>query len=188
MRMYLFCLLVICLMIGCETQKAQESPDSQRVGLGAGVTLTANVVSIDRVDRSLGLLNPKGRFLSLDVDEAAHNFDQIEIGDELKVVYYESVTLFIGKDGAKPSAIKGMVAARAQKGDMPAGVVVEAVDVTAKVKAIDKATRTVTLSLPDAKELVTKVDPSVKAYDTLEVGDTIHARYTEAFAISVERP
>jgi hypothetical protein len=29
---------------------------------------------------------------------------------------------------------------------------------------------------------------SVKAFDTLTVGDSIHARYTEAIAISVEKP
>jgi len=34
---------------------------------------------------------------------------------------------------------------------------------------------------------VVKVDPSVKAFDTLAVGDTVHARYTEAIAIEVTR-
>ncbi len=30
--------------------------------------------------------------------------------------------------------------------------------------------------------------PRNKAFDTLKVGDSIHARYTEAIAISVEKP
>ncbi len=33
-----------------------------------------------------------------------------------------------------------------------------------------------------------KVDSSVKAFDTLRVGDTIHARLTRALAIAVEAP
>jgi hypothetical protein len=33
-----------------------------------------------------------------------------------------------------------------------------------------------------------EVDPSVKAFDTLRVGDTIHARLTRAVAIRVEAP
>jgi hypothetical protein len=33
-----------------------------------------------------------------------------------------------------------------------------------------------------------KVDKSVKAFDPLKVGDSIHVRYTEAVAISVSKP
>jgi hypothetical protein len=33
-----------------------------------------------------------------------------------------------------------------------------------------------------------KVDKSVKAFDQLKVGETIHVRYTEAVAISVTKP
>ena len=64
----------------------------------------------------------------------------------------------------------------------------ETVDVSATVQAIDKKKRTVTLKGPDGKKFKTKVDKSVKAFDTLKVGDSIHVRYTEAIAISVETP
>ena len=40
----------------------------------------------------------------------------------------------------------------------------------------------------DGKLVTTKVDKSVKGFDTLKKGDTIHARFTEAIAISVEKP
>jgi hypothetical protein len=66
--------------------------------------------------------------------------------------------------------------------------VVEAVDVSATVQTIDRSKCTVTLKGPDGKSLTPKVDPSVKAFDTLKVGDSIHARYTEAVAISAETP
>ena len=82
----------------------------------------------------------------------------------------------------------GLVVARSAKGDKPAVVAVEAVDVSATVQAIDRTKRTVTLKGPDGKLLTTRVDKSVKAFDTLRVGDSIHARYTEAIAISVEKP
>jgi len=81
-----------------------------------------------------------------------------------------------------------MVASRSAKGDKPAGVVVEVVDVSAKVQAIDRETRKVSLKRPDGKLVTTKVDESVKVFDTLKVGDSIHARITEAIAISVEKP
>jgi hypothetical protein len=145
-------------------------------------------VAIDRVDRTLALLGPDGNVVAVEVGHAARNFDQIEIGDQVKVEYYESVVLYLGKHGQKPEANVGMVVARSAKGEMPAGVVVEAVDVSATIKAINKKKRTLTLKGPDGKKFTTKVDKSVKAFDTLKVGDSIHARYTEAIAISVEKP
>jgi len=44
------------------------------------------------------------------------------------------------------------------------------------------------LKLPDGEVVTRDVDPSVQMFDTLRVGDTIHVRMTEAFAISVETP
>jgi hypothetical protein len=137
---------------------------AQGVELGDGVVITAEVVAIDRVDRTLAL------------------------GDQLRIEYYESVAIYLGKPGTQPEATAGLVAARSKKGDKPAGVVVETVDVSATIQAIDKKKRTVTLKLPDGKTVTTKVDKSVKAFDTLKKGDSIHARYTEAIAISVEKP
>lgn len=161
---------------------------AQEVELGEEVTVTAEVVAIDRVDRTLALLGPEGNVVVIEVSHAARNFDQIEVGDQVKAQYYESVALYLGKRGVKPEESAGLVVARSAKGDKPAVVAVEAVDISATVQAIDRTKRTVTLKGPDGKLLTTKVDKSVKAFDTLRVGDSIHARYTEAIAISVEKP
>ena len=161
---------------------------AQWVELGDGVVITAEVVAIDRVDRTLALLGPEGNVVAVEVSHAARNFDQIRVGDQLRIEYYESVAIYLGKPGTQPEATAGLVAARAKKGDKPAGVAVETVDVSATIQAIDKKKRTVTLKLPDGKKVTTKVDKSVKAFDTLKKGDSIHARYTEAIAISVEKP
>lgn len=156
--------------------------------LGDGVVITAEVVGIDRVDRTVMLLGPEGNIVEVEVSHAARNFDQLQVGDQVKIEYYESVALYLGKRGQKPDDTAGLVAARSAKGDEPGGIVVEAVDVSATVQAIDRSKRTVTLKGPDSKSVTTRVDPSVKAFDTLQVGDSIHARYTEAVAISVETP
>ncbi len=158
---------------------------AQEVELGEEVTTTAMVVGIDRVDRTLTLLGPDGNVVDLEVSHAARNFDQIEIGDQLTIQDYESVTLYLGKRGQKPEDSAGLVVARSAKGEKPAAVAVETVDVSATVQAIDRTKRTVTLKGPDGTLLTTRVDKSVKAFDTLRVGDSIHARYTEAIAISV---
>jgi len=145
-------------------------------------------VAIDKVDRILTLQGPEGKVVGLEVSHAARNFDQIDVGDDVKIEYFQSVAIYLGKPGQKPEAAAGIVAARSAKGDKPAGIAVEAVDVAATVQAIDKTNRSVTLKLPLGNEITTKVDESVKAFDSLAVGDAVHARYTEAIAISVEKP
>jgi hypothetical protein len=161
---------------------------AQGTGLGDGVVITAEVIGIDRVDRTLMLLGPEGNVVELEVSHAARNFDQIEVGDQVKVEYYESVLLYLGERGQKPEIFAGLVAMRSDKGEDSGGTVVEAVDVSTTVQAIDRTKRTVTLKGPDGKSITAEVDPSVNAFDTLKVGDAVHARYTEATAISVETP
>jgi hypothetical protein len=176
-------IMTACLALGAAaTVYAQEG-----VELGGGVTVTAEVVGINKVDRTVELLGPEGNVVELQVGYEARNFDQIEVGDKVKVLYYESVALFLGKPGEKPEASAGLVAARAAKGEMPAGVVVKAVDVRATIEKINEKKREVTLKLPNGKKVKTKVDKSVKAFDSLKVGDSVNVRYTQALAISVEK-
>ena len=188
MNMRMTLVLIISSMIAALSLGASTTINAQGVKVGGVVKVTAEVVAIDRVDRVLALLGPQGNVVEVEVGHAARNFDQIEVGDRVNVAYYESVAIFIGKKGQKPKASAGLVAARSEKGDKPAGVVVEVVDVTATVQAIDRKTRKVSLKRPDGKLVTHKVDESVKAFDTLKVGDSIHARITEAIAISVEKP
>ncbi len=180
--------LIILSMVAGLSLGVSTTINAQGVKVGRAVEITAEVVAIDRVDRTVALLGPRGNVVVVEVGHEARNFDEIEVGDRVKVEYYESVALFIGKKGQKPKAKAGLVAARSAKGDKPAGVVVEVVDVSARVQAIDREKRKVTLKRPDGKLVITKVDESVKAFDTLKVGDSIHARITEAIAISVEKP
>ena len=161
---------------------------AQGVELGDGVVITAEVVGIDRADRTLMLLKPEGNIVELEVSHAARNFDEIEIGDQVKIEYHESVLLYLGTRGQNPDISAGLLAMRSAEGDDPDGIVVETVDVSTTVQAIDRTKRTVTLKGPDGKSITAEVDPSVNAFDTLKVGDAVHARYTEATAISVETP
>jgi hypothetical protein len=189
MKSRVFNVSVVLIMAAALLLGAGQAVRAQQgVEMGDAVVVTAEVVAIDKVDRTLALLGPEGNVVVLEIGYEARNFDQIEIGDKVKAAYYESVAIYIGKRGQKPETDAGMVVARSAKGAKPAVVAVEAVDVSAEVQSIDKAKRTVTLKMPDGRVATTRVDASVKAFDTLKVGDSIHARLTEAVAISVEKP
>jgi hypothetical protein len=178
--------MVVALFLGfAATVRAQEG---KGIELGETVVITAEVLAIDREDRILTLLGPKKNVVDVHVGEEARNFDQIRVGDQLRIEYYESVAIYLGKPGTQPEADAGAVVARSTKGEKPGGYAVGAIDVSASVVGIDKKKRTLTLELPEGNVVTTEVDKSVKAFDTLKVGDAIHARLTKAIAISVEKP
>ena len=178
--------MVVVLALGVATMvNAQED---KWVEAGDTVVITAEVLAIDKEDRILTLLGPKNNVVDIEVGEEARNFDQIRVGDQLRIEYYESVVVYLGKPGTQPDEDAGLVVVRSAKGEKPGGFAVGAVDVSTSVVGIDKKKRTLVLELPEGNVVTTEVDKSVKAFDTLKVGDAIHARLTKAIAISVEKP
>jgi len=180
--------IILSMVVGLSLGMSATVCAQDGVELGDGVVLTAEVVGIDVVDRTLTLLGDDGNVVEVEVGKDARNFDQIEIGDKVKAVYYESIALYIGKPGEKPDVTSGLVTARSPKGDMPGGVAIESVTATAIIEKIHEKKRKVTLKLPDGKKKTIKVDKSVKGFDSLKVGASVNVVYTEALAISVEKP
>jgi len=159
----------------------------QEIAVGDAAEASALIVGIDKQDRTLTLIGSEGNVTQFEAGNEVRNFDQIKVGDYVKVKYHESVAVYLGPSGTQPQADAGLVVARSPQGAMPAGSAIGAVDVSAKVEAIDRSERTVILEGYDGHSATVQVDPSIKAFDTLNVGDLIHARYTEAIAISVEK-
>ena len=179
-------LVAVALALAVAAPSLAQSPTG--VALSEAVQITAEVVGIDRADRMVTLLGARGNVVDIEVGDEVRNFDQLKVGDKVKVTYYESVALYLGSPGSQPEADAAEVFGHAAKGDKPGAVVVGAIDVSASVRGIDKKKRELTLEMPNGHMVTHKVDPAVRAFDTLRVGDTIHARLTRALAIVVETP
>ena len=78
-------------------------------------------------------------------------------------------------------------AAAPSQGDKPVTKQNE-VTVTATVKAIDHATRSVTLRAENGDEDTFTVGPAVTRFDQLKAGDTIKATYYESLVFEVRKP
>jgi hypothetical protein len=65
-------------------------------------------------------------------------------------------------------------------------VMVSLVEVTAKVVAIDKATRTVTLMAPQGRAVDVVAGDAVKNFDQIRVGDDVVAQYQEALTLELK--
>jgi hypothetical protein len=59
--------------------------------------------------------------------------------------------------------------------------------VTAKVVAVDPAQRTVTLQGASGKTRTIEVGDQVRNFDQIKVGDTVHAKYTQALALELKK-
>ena len=69
---------------------------------------------------------------------------------------------------------------------VPGGVIVNTVDVSARVTAIDKANRKATLLGPDGEEFTVKVGPEAVNFDQVKVGDLVKATVTEELVIFMD--
>jgi ribosomal 50S subunit-recycling heat shock protein len=148
---------------------------------------TATVEAVDQTTRMVTLKGPKGNSVTFKAGDQVRNLAQVKVGDEVKFAYYESLAVRVLKKGeAFPTASETEAVARAQKGEMPAGVVGKEMAVNATITAIDQAAKTATLKGEDGKSVtVTPLRP--EKLKEVNVGDRLVITYTEAVAVKVEK-
>ena len=166
---------------------APAAPVSGTVGENV-VTATAKVKAVDLKTRHVTLQRADGSVVKFVAGDEVRNLPQVKVGDEVNVTYYESLAYEVRKAGqGVPGAAVTEGAARAPLGEKPAGLVGRATTVTATIAAIDKAAPTVTLRAPSGELTTFKVRHPEKL-DQVSVGDLVDITYTEALAISVDKP
>ncbi|MCC6765711.1 MAG: hypothetical protein IT293_13710 [Deltaproteobacteria bacterium] len=154
----------------------------------AVVSAAARVVKVDQKQRVVTLKNAEGKVFDLQVGEEVRNLAQVKSGDDVVVTYYESLAITVKKPGeAKPGATVADAAGRAEPGEKPGAAVGQQTTVVATVVGLDKKKGTVKLKSSQGKVVEVEArDP--KRLEHVKVGDLIEVVYTEAMAISVEKP
>jgi Cu/Ag efflux protein CusF len=72
-------------------------------------------------------------------------------------------------------------------GPKPAGAMVDVVEITAAVDAVDAANRAVTLKMPDGTTRTFKIGPEVKNFDQIKAGDKVKTVFYESVAVLVAK-
>ena len=147
-------------------------------------TTTATITGIDAPNRKVTLTKADGARHTYTLGPEVRNFDQLRIGDQVKTTLTEEVAMSLQKGGT-PSNSEGTVVSRAPVGSQPGGVIANTRQVTGKIIAIDG--RDVTLQFADGTSRKIKAGKDVDLTG-ISPGDTVTARFTEAMAISVEKP
>ena len=150
------------------------------------VTLRGTVEAIDKEKQTVTLKGPK-RSLTIKVQDPK-KLDAIKVGDPVVGKYYESLMIEVKKPGESAPGVTAQTATATSKpGEVPAGAIGQQVTVTASIVAIDKKAKTATIKGPEGNTVTVKArDP--KNLDKVKVGDNVEITYTEALAISLDKP
>ena len=144
------------------------------------------VVAINPATRHVVLQGPHGNWHLFTVRSEIPNLDKVKKGDTVSVDYMESVAIYLREAADSPMAGAVKSVTIAPKG-LPAITNVVVKELTANVTAVDQAKRTLTVIGPQGGVMTFNVDPAVKAFASVKVGDQIVLRATEAMAITVNK-
>ena len=162
-----------------------KSTEKGIVSGGRVEQVTATITAVDAANR-LVTLKGKTETDTIKMGPEVKNFDQIKVGDVVKVTFSQGVVLSLQAPGAKP--VEGTVTATGEAapiGARPAGDVTVGVKGTVTVSKIDMKTRIVTLTGQEGRSYKVKAAEGI-ALDKLKVGDKVLAEYSETVAIAVE--
>jgi hypothetical protein len=121
------------------------------------------------------------------VGPEAVNFDQIHVGDTVKIAATQQ--LVVQMAGPSETVDDGTIAvvALAPKGAEPGGVLAETTQVTATVTEIDSQNRTATLRFEDGSTRAVPVRSDVDL-GKRKAGEKVVLSITEAIALKVQKP
>ena len=145
------------------------------------------IMAIDAANRLITLRDDKGIEDTYTIGPEMKRFDELKVGDKVKMTYYESLVLQVRKPGDKAAAIDtSKEAINRGKGALPSGSAAVQERMTVTVKAIDPAVPSITVTTPDGRTVTRKVE-NKKNLESVKVGDQIDITYTRALLASIER-
>ena len=162
--------------------------DASPVMYGRSAKIKATVEALDLDAREITLKGPKGRLITLRVEERVRNLSQVQVGDEIVVRYHESVGLQLRRlemGELVPYEETTADAAETVQSQTPGAA--RQFTVAAYVEAVSPREKTVTLRGPDGNLFDIYVR-DLGLLESLTAGDDVLATYTEAAAVSIELP
>jgi hypothetical protein len=142
------------------------------------------VESIDAAERTLLLKRADGTTFTFKAGPEVRRFKEIKVGDQIMSTVTDNATIFVLKGEMTPSAAARQAIVRTPEGQNLGAIVVNAINMNAKVLDVDLVNRRVLLQYgPDQTKSV-KVRPSVDL-GRVAVGDTVLVRGTRTISIMV---
>lgn len=149
--------------------------------------ITATVTAIDAQNRKVTLVSQDGKKEVFKAGPEVVNFNQIQVGDQVKATATEQLVVFMATDAPPQDQGAMTMVSLAPVGAKPGGMVADTVQVKATIAAIDLKKHKATLEFPDGSK---KTFAARKDVDLTQrkLGEEVVIRCTEAVAITVEKP
>ena len=186
-------LAALLVLGGCESSKPKPAPAPPRVEraqISEQLVATVEVVAIENPARIITLRREDGLQFRVKCGSEVRNYDQIAVGDRLRIRYQETLTASLRPAGEPAEPPQGVLAAgRAEPGSTPGAGVGLAMSVRVKIASIDLERGIVVFSLASGKVVAHRIaTPQGREFVSgLHLGDTVELEYTQALALSIEK-
>ena len=173
-------------MAGCASTEGVEQEQVYTASDGFAVvdtyTYVATVTAIDGATRKVTVTTPDGKSASF---KAAKNVDlgAYKVGEQIGFQATEAMALVVRKDGRPPADAAAIELAAATNGRTTGVFEGQALEVSAKVIALDTAARKVTFQFGDGTTQTMKAHNKVDL-SGLAVGDSVTVEYAESLIIA----
>lgn len=189
-----FAPLVLAGLLGTASCNSTATPPPTPVGVPTTLTneftVGAQVVALAPDQRGLTLRREDGTSFDVQVDSAVRNYEQIAVGDTLRVRYLESLSATKLPSGSSArSAEAAFAAGRAQPGEAPGAGVGLAVSLRVRIESVDRGRALVVFSLASGELIARNLrTPEGRAFAAgLAVGDVVQLDYSEGLALGIDK-
>jgi len=148
------------------------------------VTVAGTVETIDKTRRAVNIRTADGKFVALDVPAGAKRFDELKVGDKVKVTYNNNVFVRLKPPG-EAAVDEAATASTMGKEARPGGEAAMMRTMTATISQIDKGASSMTFVGPNQWNYSRRiVDP--KVFDQVKVGDKVDITWSTQVTFAVE--
>lgn len=148
------------------------------------VQIVAEVTAVDVAKRVITFKLPDGKTEEIKAAKEMPNFDKVHVGDRVAARVSVETALFVRRDGEPPSTQEADILGVRVRGDRPAAVQSEAVEVTATVVSVDEKNQKLKLLFAGGREATVDVHHAIDL-STVKPGDDIIARVSERLMFDV---
>jgi hypothetical protein len=145
------------------------------------------VQSIDAATRTLTLQRADGDIVLFKAGPDVRRFNQIKVGDQIMTTLTDNATLFLVKGKVSEGAAAAQAVVRTPEGQNLGGIVLNAININAKVLDVDRDNRRLLLQYTPTKTRSVPVRSDADL-SQVSVGDTILVRGTQSLSIMVANP
>jgi len=190
----LVCLVPLLAAAGfAGAQAPEEKPapitvlkDTNPVMYGRSARIRATAEAVDLATRELSVKNPKGRLVTMRVEERVKNLPQVKPGDELVVRYNESVGVELRKAEEGGEVVQYV---NGSEDLQPAGNSAHGsgshLTMAGEIESVSPREKSVTLK-GDSGQYVDLYVRDQAVLDSLAAGERVIATYTAAAVVSIE--